>query len=52
MSDQHTLPMDLHTADYFQKAKALRSGRKTWTPRTWLILFGVVGVVLAVLRLY
>lgn len=46
MSEQHTLPKDLHTADYFQKAKALRNERTTWSPRTWWALFGAVVVVL------
>jgi len=46
MSEQHTLPMDLHTADYFQKTKALRHNRKAWTARTWWVLFGLVTVFL------
>ena len=48
MSNRQSLPLDLHTADYFQKTKALR-GRNTWSPRVWVILFTAVLVLLLVM---
>jgi len=41
MSKQPSLPIDVHTADYFQKTRALHD-RNTWSPRIWWVLFGAV----------
>ncbi|MDX2473151.1 MAG: hypothetical protein QNL91_05535 [Candidatus Krumholzibacteria bacterium] len=48
MSNRQSLPLALHTADYFQKTKALR-GRNTWSPRVWVILFMAVLILLLVM---
>ncbi len=56
MSNRHnlqthqSLPAGLHTADYFQKTKALRNGRTTWSPRVWVLLFlGALVLVLVMM---
>ena len=49
MSNQQSLPMDVHTADYFQKTKVLRSG-KAWSARVWGLLFAGLTVFVLVMK--
>ena len=48
MSTPQSHPMQLHTADYYQKTKALRS-RHTWSRGTWASLFGTAIVAYVVM---
>lgn len=50
MPDPQSLPIQLHTADYFQKTKALR-GRSPWSGRVWAMLYGAGIMVLLILGL-
>ena len=48
MSNQQSLPIHLHTADYFEKTKALRA-KSTWSRRIWILLFAAVLTFLVVM---
>lgn len=54
MSNRQSLPAGLHTADYFQKTKVLRSAgrsarRAAWSPRVWVLLFMAALVLILVM---
>ena len=50
LSNIQSLPLHLHTSDYYQKTKALR-GRETWSKRIWSLLFGAGLVLIGILAI-
>lgn len=49
MSNRQSIPIQLHTADYSQKAKLLKA-KPAWSARVWALLFGALLIFLLIMK--